>query len=680
MTFVYPTFLWAFLVLLLPIIVHLFNFRRYKTVYFSRVKFLQEVVEDSKSGNQLKHLLVLFSRLLFLSCLILAFAQPFIPSKSGEKTKNLTSIYIDNSFSLQAEGSDGNLLNELKNQAIDLVQTLDKDEKVNILTGDLLSLHQRFYSKSEAIEIIKEIGFSARSTALEDVIRLQADLFKNSFENANQRLFIFSDFQASTNSLENLNLSEIQTYYYQAKPAIEENIFIDTVWFESPVHRVKTPVDVHFRIRNNSESPVENLSVRLKINGNEPSPKRVSIAANSFIEDQITFTDRTSGIKTGEISIQTGQLFFDDHFYFTYTIKEVVNILVVQEEKTRSKNLEQLYSLDEYYQTTISSINNVKPELIEENELIILNGINKIPNGIKGLLNQKLENGGTVVLVPGTATDRTNWNDFLSNHKLPTINGLDTNDLQLRYFNDEDPLYTGVFTSKPNNFKNPITFKHYQLSLTGLQDYITLFGATPTSPYLLYKSENSGRIVFAASPFISDFTNLQNHALFAATFLRLAETATFRKPLFTTIGAMDNFPVYHELTEQKPIHLINEKEKVDVIPEVISKGKVQMISFNHLEDAINTAGFYKLTDHGTFNEIIGVNYNRIESNINSLKGPELLDNFQSIGWTNASELKISGSGSVQINQIKAQEYWRILLILALVFIGIEILLLKFWKG
>ena len=92
MSFVYPNFLWALFLLIIPIIIHLFNFRKYKTVYFSKVDFLTEVVEDSKSGNKLKHLLVLLSRLLLITALFLAFAQPFIPTGENQKTENITSM------------------------------------------------------------------------------------------------------------------------------------------------------------------------------------------------------------------------------------------------------------------------------------------------------------------------------------------------------------------------------------------------------------------------------------------------------------------------------------------------------------------------------------------------------------------------------------------------------------
>ena len=78
MSFVYPAFLWALAALSIPIIIHLFNFRRYKTVYFPDISFLKEVKQETDSRSKIKHWLVLLMRLLAISFLVFAFAQPFI--------------------------------------------------------------------------------------------------------------------------------------------------------------------------------------------------------------------------------------------------------------------------------------------------------------------------------------------------------------------------------------------------------------------------------------------------------------------------------------------------------------------------------------------------------------------------------------------------------------------------
>lgn len=679
MSFVYPNFLWAFFILLVPIIVHLFNFRRYKTVYFSRVQYLHEVVEDSKSGSKLKHLLVLLSRLLLLSCLVLAFAQPFIPTKSGEMTENLTSIYIDNSYSMQADGLDGNLLNEAKNQAIDIVKSLEENERVNLITADLESKHQRFYTKAETVEMIKEINFSAKSTPLSSVLRLQSDLLTKAAEKGNRRIFILSDFQAKTNSLKNLDLPEIQTYFYQAKPVNAENIYIDSLWFESPVHRTNSPVNIHFRVRNNSKKPVNDLSIRLSINGNEPGPSTLSIPAESYVDDVITFTDRTPGVKSAKLSIKTSQLFFDDEFYFTYTIKESVKILLIGTRDEASTNLSQLYAVEPYYDATYTTSEELVPEDFVNKELVVIQHVNSLPSGIMELLDGVIKNGGTVVLIPGENMDAPNWNTYLSRHQLPSLNKLDTTNVELSYFNSEDPLYLGVFESKPANYQKPQVFSRYRYGISSNQEFITLFGTSPENPYLLYAERGNGKIVVLSSPLSPKYTNFQNHALFAATFLRFAETASFQKPLYMSIGDMANFPLQTEVSEKNPIHLVNKEFEVDVIPMLINVANARAVSFTHLENSVQAAGFYELTDNVDLKEVLGLNYNRFESDIKSFTADEIKEEFDQAGWKQAKAFELNAQGKVQINQLKATEYWRILLILALIFVAIEILLLKLWK-
>ncbi|MEO9533262.1 MAG: BatA and WFA domain-containing protein [Crocinitomicaceae bacterium] len=681
MSFVYPNFLWAYFLIAIPIIIHLFNFRRYKTVYFSRVSFLKEVTEDSKSGNKLKHLLVLLSRILLILCLVTAFAQPFIPTTNSNQTVNVTSIYIDNSYSMQAEGKDGNLLNEVKNKSIELVKSLEANEKINLITSDLLSKHQRFYSKSEVIEMIKEIDFSSQSTPLFTVLNLQSDLLNASEEEANKRIFVFSDFQKSTNDLSNWKREEISSFYYQSVSEQKGNIYIDSVWFESPVHRVNTPMELHFRVQNATDKDLNDLPVGLSINGNNPGPKRISVPANSFTDETITFTDRTPGLKSGELKLTTTQLFFDDAFYFTYEIKEQVNILHITSNQYEVKNIEQLYLLDDYYNCLTTSITNVSSEDFVGKELVIFQNINKIPEGVSDLAEKVTQEGGTVVIIPGDRIEIANYNKFLSKNQLPTLGVMDSMNYNLDYFNFNDPLYNGVFEGDPSNYKFPRLNAAYRMMISSENNYISIFGSNANNtPFLLYASNFNGRMFLISSPLDKRYTNFQNHALFAATFLRIAETATYNKPLYMTIGELTNFPLNTDIDEKNPIHLINKKYGTDAIPQVINGATNRQISFNHLEDIIKHSGTYDLTNNSDFNEIVAFNYNRTESNVEAFETEEVKNNFVNAGWETAKQLDINDSGKIEINTFKPKEYWRILLILGLVFILSEVLLLKFWKS
>ncbi|HMX40777.1 MAG TPA: BatA domain-containing protein [Saprospiraceae bacterium] len=67
MSFVFPAFLAALAVLAIPIIIHLFYFRRFKKVYFTNVRFLKEVKEETSNRQKLRNLLVLLMRCLAIA-------------------------------------------------------------------------------------------------------------------------------------------------------------------------------------------------------------------------------------------------------------------------------------------------------------------------------------------------------------------------------------------------------------------------------------------------------------------------------------------------------------------------------------------------------------------------------------------------------------------------------------
>src|SRR5688572_10062770 len=106
MTFLYPSFLWALAALSIPVLIHLFNFRKTTRIYFSNTRFLKLVKEVTTAKRRLKHYLILASRLLFLFFLILAFAQPLIPAREQMANNRSILLYVDNSQSMSAQLAD----------------------------------------------------------------------------------------------------------------------------------------------------------------------------------------------------------------------------------------------------------------------------------------------------------------------------------------------------------------------------------------------------------------------------------------------------------------------------------------------------------------------------------------------------------------------------------------------
>jgi N-terminal double-transmembrane domain len=203
MKFAYPGFLFAFLVLLIPIIIHLFNFKRYKTLYFSSLQFLKHVDEQTKSTQKLKHFLVLLARLLAFSCLVLAFAQPYIPKTgSSLNTKStVLAIYLDNSFSMEAIGTNGELLAEGRETVRKIVEDASLESSFLLLTNALSGIEQRISSKREILDRLDEIEVTAIQKEISTVLSLQKEIIEKENWQGPRQYIAISDFQKVTSSL-----------------------------------------------------------------------------------------------------------------------------------------------------------------------------------------------------------------------------------------------------------------------------------------------------------------------------------------------------------------------------------------------------------------------------------------------------------------------------------------------
>ena len=108
------------LLLAVPVIIHLFSFRRFKNGLFSDIRFLKQVREESATRNRLETMVDTGCQIAgrFLSCHG-RFVQPFLPGaeKAVTGSSHAVSVYVDNSFSMEAEHDGLSLLEAARQQA-----------------------------------------------------------------------------------------------------------------------------------------------------------------------------------------------------------------------------------------------------------------------------------------------------------------------------------------------------------------------------------------------------------------------------------------------------------------------------------------------------------------------------------------------------------------------------------
>ena len=241
MQFLYPSFLWALLAIAIPIIIHLFFFRRFKKVYFTNVKYLEEIKEETSSRNKIKNLLILLSRILAVGALVFAFAQPFIPQgDTVKKGNNAVSIFIDNSFSMNALQNEIPLLDIAKEKARQIINAYSEEDKFQILTHAFEGRHQRLVSKEDALSLIDEIEISPSVRELSKVVNRQKQAINSKEEN--EILYLISDFQESINDLGSIQDTTVEINLLPLQAVQEKNVSLDSVWLESPVPMINQPI------------------------------------------------------------------------------------------------------------------------------------------------------------------------------------------------------------------------------------------------------------------------------------------------------------------------------------------------------------------------------------------------------------------------------------------------------
>lgn len=684
MKFAFPEFLWAFFLLAIPIIIHLFNFRKFKTIYFSNISFLKEIKEETKSKSKLKHLLILISRLLALSFLILAFAKPYIPDSQTEDIKltNLVSIYVDNSFSMNASGDNGDLLNMAKEYSESIINSYSNNDRFQIITNDLGGEQRRNLTKQEAIEELYKIEASPVYRSISMVYGFQNEaLKKERVENSsNLHYYWVSDFQKNSSDFEeiketgNVNILKLNAVK-------KSNLFVDSVWFESPISKGHTQLELKYRVQNSSDKDLENIQVSLET-GNNSREMSINIIANSFTIETFNFVDNAGvGNRTGKIKVDDSQIYYDDELYFSYNVIDNVKVLILNSDNQGINYLEKLYGLDDYYQFSSQNINHVSQEEIFKNDLIILNNTDFISTGISKNLKEFYNTGGSIVLIPGKNPQLTTLNEFVSNFDLPTYITSDSSKIRLSKINAEDVLFQGVFKKIPKNINLPEINKSYRFNEKNSSGYVSVVDFTNGDPFFIRKIGGPGKIYLSAVPLDDKFSNFPKHSLFISIFLRIGEMSVRNNQLFSVIGEQSQYRFTVHSDSKDPVHLTHQDKTIDIIPYSESKWNEELIYLGKGENSNELKqGFYDVSKGKEKLGVIALNFDRQESILEFYNQTEIEEKLkeQGIEVTNFIDIKES-SENFKIDLNKSKEYWRILLILGLIFILIEILLIKFLK-
>ncbi|MFN7013006.1 MAG: BatA domain-containing protein [Bacteroidia bacterium] len=680
MNFLYPTFLFALSALIIPIIVHLFNFRKFKKLYFPNVRFLKEVKEETQSKSRLKHLLILAARILAITSLVLAFAQPYIPVSETQALKGIQhiGIYIDNSFSMANLNENGRLLDDARNKAKEIIKAYSPNDKFLLTTNDFEGRHQRLASRDEALEWIDEIKESPIHRKLDEIINRQKDVLQTHKESL-PKTYILSDFQQNFVNSETLIIDTvIQICFVPITALNNNNLYIDSVAFSTPYRQLNQPEELWVRIVNKGDKKADNASLKLFINGEQKAIAAANIEPNSSEMIKLGFTVSKAGWQQAQIKLTDYPITYDDDLYFSFNVAERINVLCINGEK-ESPYINKLFKDDIFFNFINNSEKQINYAEFPSYSFIILNEINSISSGLAQELQRFIKNGGSVFLIPAKNADWISYNNFTQLLNACTYQAIDTSNNKTTRINVSHQLYANVFEKIPENIDLPITLSHYPLNYTSKTNYDWLMMLANNRPLVSSHSYQKGKLYLSAVSLDVSFGNFARHAMFVPSVYKMALYSVSNPPLFYTIGK-DDVVEFSSINNQNDniLTLKEEKSKTDLIPESRwEQGNVKMYLYNQIQNA----GNYNLYSGNEHAASIAFNFDRNESELEFYDKTALEQLIDKYGWTNTTVIEATNGNLTQTiqNINKGIQLWKLFIVLTLVFLAIEVLLIKFYK-
>jgi len=641
MQFKHPELLYALFLLLIPIIVHLFQLRKFKKEAFTNVAFLKEATLQTRKSSQIKKWLILFTRLLLLTAIVFAFAQPFTSKTNTFKTEKETVIYLDNSFSMQAKGNKGELL---KRAIQDIIEHVPENENISLITNN--NSFKNTSIKAFKNELL-QLDYTSSNLTTQAAILKSNTLF-NKQKNSLKNLIFISDFQNDESSI-NLQKDSLTNYHFvQLQPVNTYNIAIDSAYISKTA---ATNIELTVTIKNTG-SPIENLPVSLFNNDNLIAKTSVSIQKIA----STTFSLPANEVIHGKISIEDINLQYDNTLFFNINNTSKINVLVINGKD--DSFLKRIYTNDEFNYTA-SAENQLNFNSIESQNIIILNELNTISQPLITSLNQFTNNGGTLLVIPSNTITKSWYNKLLANYQ-SGFSTLNETEKRITTINYSHPLYShGVFEKQVTNFQYPKVNSFYTLNSNNGSVALTY---EDTKPFLF---QNKNAFIFTAA-LNTDNSSFKNSPLIVPTLYNIGKFSLKTPDLYYVIGQENTFDVDIQLQQDAILTLVNETS--NLIPEQrYFNNKVAIKT----SETPSLASIYAIKNKNEVIKHVSYNYNRNESNLHYKD----LSHINNVNISNS----IANVFDTIKSDTKINALWKWFVIFALALLIIEMLILKYFK-
>lgn len=663
MNFLYPNMLWCLFALAIPVIVHLFNFRRHKVVYFSNTATLKTIEQENVKTKRLKYLIVLIVRMLFIAGLVFAFAYPY-DSEQKLKTDdadNLIAVYIDNSMSMQSQSEEVKLVEDARSSARALVKSVSPSQRFVLLTNSRQPDNEYPMNQDEMLMSIDAMQTEASPMTFNNLYEnLQMIMRRNGFKSAS--LFVYSDYQNDMMDMRGIVAdSAIQIVGLPLSSDYQQNIYIDTVWLSSPVLQTGLANEVNVRVVNDGGKEINGLPVYLEIDGVSAAFTTIDVPAGGKGVAAMQFVLNESGEKSAAVSINDYPITFDDTYNFVLNVRPVIKIVELTSNYTMTSPIATLFSDNLQFDYQAIDPHRIDQQYLMDCQMVVVDGDADLNETMWRTIVDFASDGGSVVVLPSDETKAEN--DTLSVNMIAS---------QHEFFSD-------IFVNIPDNADLPKVYKHTQIRKFKFRNTLTLMSLQNGTSFFTLSKVGGGNIFSFASQLGGDWTNFADNALFVPVMYKIAMLGAQTGRLSYTIG-IDRELTVNDLTAfaESDVRIRNEQGNFEMIPVVDLRNNRAVV---RLYDELPGAGFYTVNKGDELIATTAWNDSRAESKMQFMNGEEVSKLMKDNGLNVLTVMKAGEIRSDDVMQmmVRRSMLWRTFILISLITLLIEILILRFWK-
>ncbi len=708
MIFLNPLFLVGLGAAAIPIIIHLLNLRKVRTIEFSTLSFLKELQRTQIRRIKLRQLLLLLLRTLLIIFVVLAFSRPAIRTGSGviptgRDANTTAAILLDNSSSMEVYNEHGNVFRQAADYAIATTDLLaDGDNVILLLQSDLPDATTQAPTADLARiqRIIRETKPHPVHRKFDKGIIQAHTLLKNSIH-LNRELYIITDLQASHWSNGNAEINSIFDDTYRAfvlSVPVEqfENAAIHDISFRTSLFEIGKPVTIDVEIRNYGSTDLDNHLASVYLNGSRVAQKAVDLPAGGASVADFTIIPEQAGILEGHIELEDDALYADNRYYFSIAIPEQLRVLLAAFSREEVQFLEAALAARgtgsgaSAIHTNYVNAANLATEDLSAYQCVIAVNVPSFSNAQADRIVRYVEQGGGFILFPGENIDIQNYNrGILEKLRLPEIlnitgeAGRDSGLLLFDHVDYDHPIFQDIFEERirqraiaEERIESPRIFRSLATASMPSTDtqVITLSG---DQPFLISgQRENGTVLLYSVHPGLqwSDFPVRGIFVpLIHRSLLYASATDQDNDRFIAGEDVAVSIPALEAAIQAEYILIHPDGTEERIQPQHLGAAGVLQFSL----ESVKQTGIYRIQRNGTTVRAFGVNLHPDESTGERISEDELSGKLEEYGLQNVyfvdRDLELA---SIVQESRYGQELWKLFALLAFITALIETLVAR----